>query len=377
MDATTRDRRHLGRRAGVAVAVLLLAGVLALALSRLGVHRIGHALLSASPGWIALALALMALSLLARAVSWHQVLRAALPGVAIAWPAVARATMIGVMASAVLPGRVGEPTRVVVVSRRIEGPTKRLLAVVAGTVFSQTLINLLALAILAGVTFTSVPLFQDHVSGLFGALAVPLAICVLVLAGPRLLALARRAPSLRIAAAANALSGLLYLARRGLRVFAAPRHGLAAIAAQLFAWALQWVACFAVLLALGLQSQAGPIAAAAILLAVNVSAVLPVTPSNVGVFQAACLVVLAAFGVAAGPALAYGIILQAVEVLTALALGVPALLAEGMTWQDIRGARERGRDDGEDAAQTDGPRDGGGDVDSPGRAGEGASDEFS
>jgi phosphatidylinositol alpha-mannosyltransferase len=69
-----------------------------------------------------------------------------------------------------------------------------------------------------------------------------------------------------------------------------------------------------------------------------VSAVLPATPSNVGVFQAACLVVLAAYGVGAGPGLAYGILLQAVEVVTALALGVPALLAEGLTWQDIRRA---------------------------------------
>ena len=68
--------------------------------------------------------------------------------------------MIGVMASAVFPGRIGEPTRVVVLTRRLEGPTRRLLPIVAGTVFSQTLINLLALAILAGVTFTSVPLLH-------------------------------------------------------------------------------------------------------------------------------------------------------------------------------------------------------------------------
>jgi hypothetical protein len=37
--------------------------------------------------------------------------------------------------------------------------------------------------------------------------------------------------------------------------------------------------------------------AAAILVAVNVTAVVPVTPSNVGLFQAACVAVLAAFGV--------------------------------------------------------------------------------
>jgi phosphatidylinositol alpha-mannosyltransferase len=74
--------------------------------------------------------------------------------------------------------------------------------------------------------------------------------------------------------------------------------------------------------------------------------VLPATPSNVGVFQAACAVVLAAYGVAAGPGVAYGIILQAVEVITALGLGVPALLAEGLTWQDIREAPREAEQDG-------------------------------
>ena len=129
---------------------------------------------------------------------------------------------------------------------------------------------------------------------------------------------------------------MLRLARQGLAAFAVPRHGVPAVVAQLLAWALQWLACYAVMLALGLQSDGGLAAAAAILLAVNVSAVLPATPSNVGVFQAACLVVLAAYGVGAGPALAYGIILQAVELLTALVLGIPALLGEGMTWREIR-----------------------------------------
>ena len=318
------------------VAILLLAGVLVFALSRLGVHRIWHALGSAQPGWILLALALMGLSLLLRAASWHEVLRAALPDTPIAWMHVIRATMIGVMASAVFPGRIGEPTRMLVLTRRLPGPSRRQLPIVAGTVFSQTLINLLALAILATVTFTSLDLLRQHVSGLVIALTVPLLICLLVLLGPRLLRLAQRSRSVRVTLAAAALGRLLRLARQGLAAFASPRQGGPAVLLQMLAWALQWLACYAVLYALGLQSYGGFTAAAAVLLAVNVSAVLPPTPSNVGVFQAACLVVLAAYGVGAGPALAYGIILQAVEVLTALALGLPALLGEGMTWRDIR-----------------------------------------
>jgi phosphatidylinositol alpha-mannosyltransferase len=39
-----------------------------------------------------------------------------------------------------------------------------------------------------------------------------------------------------------------------------------------------------------------------------------------------------------GPAdaLAYGVILQAVEIATAVALGLPALVREGLTWSDMR-----------------------------------------
>jgi phosphatidylinositol alpha-mannosyltransferase len=324
------------RPAGLAAAAILLAGLLAFALSRLDLSRVGHALITATPGWVALAFVLMSLSLLLRAISWQQVLRAALPDTAIPLAAVARATMIGVMGSAVFPARIGEPSRVLVLTRRLDGPTKRLLPIVAGTVFSQTLINLLALAILATVTFTSVPLLPGHPAGLAAAITVPLLVCALVLAGPRLLRSGRRARSARIARTANAIGGALYLARRGLRVFADPSHGAGAVVCQLLAWTLQWLACYMIVLALGLQAHASLVTAAAVLLAVNVSAVVPATPSNVGVFQAACLVVLAAYGVGAGPGLAYGIILQAVEVLTALLLGAPALLREGMTWSDIR-----------------------------------------
>jgi phosphatidyl-myo-inositol alpha-mannosyltransferase len=328
----------------VLLAVLVLAALVAYALSRLDLRSVGHALVTASPGWIALALAVMALSLGLRSVSWHEALRAALPDTAFSWLAVARATVIGVMASAMFPGRIGEPTRIVVLTRRLDGPVRRLLPIVTGTVFSQTLINLVALTILAAVTFTSVPLLHGHLAGILGVLAIPLLVCLLVLFGPRLLSLGERSRSQRVQQLSTTIARLLYLARQGLSVFVIPRHGVASVAAQLLAWALQWLSCYALVRALGLPIHAPLVAAAAVLLAVNVSAVLPATPANVGVFQAACLVVLAAYGVGASTALAYGILLQAVEVVTAVGLGIPALLGEGLTWRDIRSASGRAAD---------------------------------
>ena len=122
--------------------------------------------------------------------------------------------------------------------------------------------------------------------------------------------------------------------RSGLAVFRQPRLGSWAATMQLAAWCFQWLACYTLVRALGLHVGMG--AAAAVLFAVNVTAVLPATPSNLRVFQAACVAVLAAYGVSHTDALAYGIVLQAVEIATAVAMGMPALLGEGMSFRDMR-----------------------------------------
>ena len=43
-----------------------------------------------------------------------------------------------------------------------------------------------------------------------------------------------------------------------------------------------------------------------------------------------------AYGVQLGRRLGYGIILQAVEIATAVVMGMPALLKEGLSWRDVR-----------------------------------------
>ena len=73
------------------------------------------------------------------------------------------------------------------------------------------------------------------------------------------------------------------------------------------------------------------------LFAINVTAVLPAAPANIGIFQAACVAVLVGgYHVGTADALAYGIVLQAVEIATAVVMGMPALLGEGVTWRDVR-----------------------------------------
>ncbi len=246
-------------------------------------------------------------------------------------------TFIGVLMSATLPARLGEPARAMIVARRL-GRARENLPVVLGTLVSQTLLNIVALVILGIVMFSSVGYFRGHHSALLLFTIAPLAALLLVLAAPALLRGGLPSRSKRIGAwlhTARQAHGAG--ARRPDRLPPPAAAAALATGAQLTAWAIQWVSCYVLLVAFGLEHQAGIGAAAAVLFAVNVTAVLPATPSNLGVFQAACVAVLTgAYGVGSADALGYGIVLQSVEIATAIVMGAPALLKEGLSWGDVR-----------------------------------------
>ena len=330
-----RALARAARRVGVATAAVLGVGLAALALQTIGIESIGHALIAATPVWVLLAFALMCASMLIRAEAWYAILQAALPTARLRRRDTASATMIGVLMSATLPARLGEPSRALIMARRV-GVMRDSFPVVLGSLVSQTLLNILALVVLGGVMFATVGVFRGGEDALVIATLAPVVLIALLFAAPALL---RRGKPSRFARVQHAValvrSGVVKV-RSGLQVFRRPKLAAWATTAQLSAWTVQWVACYLLLVALGLDDRAGIGAAAAVLFAVNVTAALPATPSNLGVFQAACVAVLSAYGVGKTDALAYGIILQAVEIATALAMGMPALVREGMTWRDLR-----------------------------------------
>ena len=336
-EAATGRRRAARtlRRGLVAAGMAGGAALAALALQRIGIESIGRAIVAATPVWVLVAFALMCASMLLRAEAWHAILRAALPTTRVRRRDAARATMIGVLMSATLPARLGEPSRALILSRRV-GRMRDRFPLVLGTMVSQTLLNILALVVLGGVMFATVGIFRGGEDALVIATLAPVVILMLVLAAPWILRRGKPSRFQRVQAAAAATRRAMVQVRAGLQVFRRPKLGGWAALTQLSAWGIQWLACYVLLVALGLDERAGLGAAAAVLFAVNVTAALPATPSNLGVFQAACVAVLSAYGVGKTDALAYGIILQAVEIATALAMGMPALVREGMTWKDLR-----------------------------------------
>jgi phosphatidyl-myo-inositol alpha-mannosyltransferase len=320
--------------AGVSLAGITLAY---LALQKIGLDHIISALLASSPSLVLLGLAVMCGAMALRGVSWHAILRAALPNSRIKLSDAMQGTFIGVLMSSTLPARLGEPSRALVVARRTGRPRENL-PIVLGTVVSQTLLNIVALAVLGAVMFSSVDIFGGHQQALLLTAVIPLTLLIVVLLAPLVLRQgAAGAPPGRLHAILAQARRAMTRVRAGLTVFRHPRLGAMAAVAQLGAWALQWLSCYVLLVALGLEQQTGLGAAAAVLFAVNITAVLPATPANLGVFQAACVAVLhTGWHVGFGTAVAYGVILQAVEVTTAILMGAPALLKEGMSWREVR-----------------------------------------
>ncbi len=326
-------RRRVARRVGLGVAGTLGIGLTALAAQKIGVDKVVSSIVRSDATWVLVACALMGLSLFFRAASWYWIARAALPNRSIRRRDVTSATMIGVLMSATLPARLGEPARAVTLARRT-GRMRETFPVLLGTLVSQTMLNLVALLLLGAIIVSTTPLFHSGTQKIFAFSLVPLILLVVVLFAP---AVMRRGGNGRLAKLGAALRGGLVQVRSGLAVFREPRRAVAASAAQLGAWAIQLAACWALLFALGLDGETGIGAAAAVLFAVNVTAVVPATPANIGVFQLAVISVLhTGFGVGTADSLAYGVILQAVEIATAVALGLPALVREGLTWGDLR-----------------------------------------
>jgi phosphatidyl-myo-inositol alpha-mannosyltransferase len=337
---TRADKRSralaLGRRFGLAGVSIVGVVLAVLALQKIGIGSVASALVDSSPSFVILGLVIMCSAMAVRAISWHAILEAAIDKSKVRLSDAMQGTFIGILMSSTLPARLGEPARAMVVARRTGKPRENL-PVVLGTLVSQTFLNIVALVILAGIMFSSVDIFQGHETALIAVAATPFVLVIVIAVLPTLLRHRATQRFKRLQAVARQGYTALSRVRDGLKVFRKPRLGAIATVAQLGAWGLQCLSCYTLLVALGLNDQVGFAGAAAVLFAVNITAVLPATPANVGVFQAACATVLhEGWHVGFGTGVAYGVILQAVELTGALLMGIPALLKEGMSWREIR-----------------------------------------
>jgi uncharacterized membrane protein YbhN (UPF0104 family) len=318
---------------GIVVALALLTGsAILLWLHGPDWSQAGHAFDSVIWWWVAIALALNLLSIIARALAWKTVIDQAIEPPRPGYRAVVSAFSVGLFANAVLPGRIGEVARVAVLTRRF-GRRKGVWATLLGTVFAHRVFDLFpVLALIAYVLATArLPQWAVRTVALF--VIVGLALFVLALLSAR-----RQGHS--------ALDGLgpvrrlVTMARQGLSVMHTPLAAAVAIAFQFLGWALQLLAVYTAMRAFGIHSPLP--AAALVLLLMNVAILFPLWPGNVGLYQAAVAAPLRSYGVATAHGVAFGIGLQVIESSVGIGIGMIFLAREGLTYATLKEFPEPG-----------------------------------
>jgi glycosyltransferase 2 family protein len=288
---------------------------------------VGGAFERVSWQWIGAALGLNLLSVVIRSLSWRTVITQALPADQVPpFRRIFSAFSVGLLANAVLPGRIGELARVAVLARRMkrgEGYTGRLL----GTVFAHRLFDLVPALLLTAYVLTTARIPDWAVTSLL----VVAVIGLLLFLGTILIAGLEQRP---LPEGAKAVRRLLAMARQGLHVMVEPAAAVAAALLQSAAWFVQLLAVWATMNAFGIEEHLA--AAGLVLLLMNVATIFPLWPGNIGLLQAVVALPLVSYGVAYPTGLAFGLGLQVLEMSVGVGLGLMFLAREGLSFETLR-----------------------------------------
>jgi glycosyltransferase 2 family protein len=275
--------------------------------------------------WIAFALGLNLASVVARSLAWRLTIEQALDPPHPRYDKVFSSFSVGLLANAVLPGRIGELARVAVLRRHVPRGRGSSGALV-GTVFAHRLFDLFPALLLVGYVLLTARIPSWAVT----SLVVVSIIGVLLFSAA--FASARR--SHRPLEEARPLRQLLGMARQGLAVLRSPLPALGAVLLQSLGWFLQLLAVYVAMRAFDIHAPLP--AAALVLLLMNVATVFPLWPGNIGLLQAAVALPLVQYDVAYSTGFAYALVLQVLEMSVGVGVGLVFLAREGLSLATLR-----------------------------------------
>ncbi|HUB35875.1 MAG TPA: lysylphosphatidylglycerol synthase transmembrane domain-containing protein [Solirubrobacteraceae bacterium] len=312
-----RRRLTSSQRRGLYLAMVALTVVFAyVALSNINLALAWKALRSTDYWWIGAALVAFGFGNLARALRWRSLFaRGRRPPVG----PVFDATMVGYLYNNIMPARVGEAARVVVLTQRSDTAPVEIVGTVVVErmydVFAILLIFFAAEPWLAPVSWFS----TAAVAAIVLALAIATAAIVLTIYGERpvrfLLKPLRRHPR--------------FPAERVERLASELTHGLSGlrdweVASEALLWTLAaWLltALCSYLVAVAFHLDVPFWCGVLVSVAVGLSMIIPSPPAAVGVFEAAALVALKAYGVPYSEALPYALVLHLVNFVPFVVVG--------------------------------------------------------
>jgi hypothetical protein len=266
-----------------------------------------------------------------RAARWRILLR---PVGAPRMKTLVAATNIGFMANMVLPLRVGEVIRPVLVSRQEGQPLGGILA----TIVLERVFDIFTILALFGMTTALLPVAEEITLTGYGLLGVALAIAgaAVFIRWQEATALALLRWGLRPlpARAAEPIEKFFGGFVQALHVLESPSEMLRIVAWSFFLWLMLSAVFGCAVLAFDLPVPLilGSIAVT-VIVAIAVSA--PSAPGFIGAFQLGCWVGLQMFGVAKSDAIAYSIVLHVTQFVGVVGAGLYSLTRQGMSLRQV------------------------------------------
>jgi uncharacterized protein (TIRG00374 family) len=314
----------MARRLLLAVAVLATAVCLVLAFRGLDWGAAWDALRSCDFKWLIPAFVLFCGTILVRAVRWRYLF---LPERRPPMTAVMRATLLGYLYLSVLPVRAGEPARILLLNRLAGTPKVEI----AGTAVVERVFDL---AVLLTCFFALSPWLPTGswahplaiLAGIAGLL-IGAVVVTLRLTGDRGLRVLLRPFGLLPRVGRDAAEEAATSLRHGLAGLHDASTALLALGFTLVSWLLLGAACAVALRAFDLGVS--PLAGMLVVIAVSLGASLPSLPGGVGIFEAASIAALSAYGISHADALAFGLVWHALNLVPFLILGPPLALLVG------------------------------------------------
>lgn len=331
-------RHHLLK---LALSLLLSVFFFYLAARKVSLAELGTALAAVDYSWLLLAILVSLLMMLFRTWRWQLELR---PLEEVPFGRLWVVTSIAYMAIQLLPARMGEVVRPLLLSRRSSVSVSNVIGnlVVEKTVDSIVLLFYMLTGLL---TVANLPAWVRRGAMVPATVALVMSAVVLLLwwrgesfVDRWLLRLFPHSWSAGIKRVAAAIVD-------GMRVLPNPKLLASVFAVSLALWFLPILSSYLAILAFDFDLPFS--AAVVVFIFIGFGTALPNLPGMVGPFQYACVLALGLFGVGEAEALAYGLVLNALQFFTLIAQGLVALPLAGVSVAELRSdLRAAGEPDG-------------------------------
>jgi glycosyltransferase 2 family protein len=316
------------------ISLIVSGGFLYLAFRNVKLDELGTALGRVNGSWLLVSIGVSLLIMVFRAWRWQLELR---PLAHVPLGRLWVITAVAYMAINLLPVRLGEIVRPWLLSRR---STVSFPNVVGNIVVEKTMDSVLILFyILVGLTtIENLPVWVRR-GAIFPAVGASLLVTLVLLFWWRGEAFVDRwVLHLLPERFRDGLKKILTSMADGMRVIPNPGLLLAVFLVSLVLWFLPILSSYIMIRAFDLQAPFS--AALVVFIFVGFGTALPNLPGMIGPYQYACQLALGLFGVSDVDGLAYGLVLNAVQFLTLIVQGLIALPITGVSFAEIRQARE-------------------------------------